>query len=208
MVVQVLKGLAYLHQCDLFHSDIKPSNILIDWEGRVSYILCRDLKVRLCDLDGIYLSEISCTGEYFPEGTEEIDRRCTDIWALGITVIEFVEKIPPRLRTTYYDTHARLIYKESLYHPHVLAFVNSCLKKNPSSRPSANSLLKHKLVSGIKDETLALKNLFPHRVSYANYVTSSAHFNEFKSNCAKENQWDTFSIFPLKFWHIFVHLLE
>lgn len=154
-MLQVLKGIEYLHNNNLVHGDIKPMNILVDWEGRVyRFCLWNKLQVKLCDLDGNFL-ERAQTHAYAPPIEYQSDQRSVDIWSLGITIMEFIEKVPPS---------TNLFAKESMYPPTVLSFAKECIKQVEAFKPSAKTLLEHTLVSQIKDETLALKNLFSHKV--------------------------------------------
>lgn len=82
------------------------------------------------------------------------------IWSLGITVMEFVEKIPP----TFLSVTAPLFTDVSMYPPKVLSFAKECIIQVKETGPSAKRLLEHELVSNIKDETLALQNLFSQKV--------------------------------------------
>lgn len=148
----VLRGLHYLHSLGRIHRDIKAGNILLTENGTV----------KLADFGS---ASIKCPANSFvgtpywmaPEVILAMDEGQydgkVDVWSLGITCIELAERKPP-----YFNMNAM----SALYHiaqndtPSLNSsewsdvfkhFVESCLQKNPSDRPSANKLLSHQLVS-------------------------------------------------------------
>jgi serine/threonine protein kinase len=85
--LQVLEGIGFAHKYDIVHGDIKPSNILLDQQGRV--------KIVDFGLSFTLASGKKMKGERVPGGTlqfmspeqllnEDVDSR-SDIYSLGVT---------------------------------------------------------------------------------------------------------------------------
>jgi serine/threonine protein kinase len=84
---QTLEALAYCHECNFFHGDIKPANILLDAHGGVK-LADFGLAGRLSSTDRLpiqgslpYMSPELVIGR-------SKDGFANDIWALGITFLE------------------------------------------------------------------------------------------------------------------------
>ncbi|KAL1122380.1 hypothetical protein AAG570_003785 [Ranatra chinensis] len=147
----VLRGLHYLHLLGRIHRDVKAGNILLTENGTV----------KLADFGS---ASIKCPANSFvgtpywmaPEVILAMDEGQydgkVDVWSLGITCIELAERKPP-----YFNMNAM----SALYHiaqndtPSLTSadwtdvfkhFVESCLQKNPSDRPTASKLLSHQMV--------------------------------------------------------------
>lgn len=88
IAICVLRGLRYLHEeKKVMHRDIKPSNILVNTEGKVK--LC-DFGVSANLINSIANSFVGTRSYMAPErlmGTQEYTIK-SDVWALGITLIE------------------------------------------------------------------------------------------------------------------------
>lgn len=147
----VLRGLSYLHSLGRIHRDVKAGNILLTENGTV----------KLADFGS---ASIKCPANSFvgtpywmaPEVILAMDEGQydgkVDVWSLGITCIELAERKPP-----YFNMNAM----SALYHiaqndtPALQApewsqtfrhFVEVCLQKAPSERPSSTKLLSHAFV--------------------------------------------------------------
>ena len=87
--VSVLLGCRFLHEeKKVMHRDIKPSNILVNSEGKVK--LC-DFGVSANLINSIANSFVGTRSYMAPErltGTQEYTIK-SDVWALGITLVEF-----------------------------------------------------------------------------------------------------------------------
>ena len=154
IVSDALHGLQYLHELHKIHRDIKPANFLMTREGNVKL---GDFGIATT-MDGKNKHHKTLVGTpYFlaPEIVEENGyNEKVDIWALGISIIEMAEMFPP-----YYDMHPMRVLmlisqnpppklKNENEHSYSLQqFLNSCLIKLSTSRPSAYSLLKHPFVA-------------------------------------------------------------
>ncbi|RKO97636.1 serine/threonine kinase 3, partial [Caulochytrium protostelioides] len=163
--VMVLRGLVYLHERRKIHRDIKAANILLTEDGRV----------RLCDFGVAGQISLSCLRRTSFVGTPywmppEIIQRShydtkADIWSLGITMIELAKGNPPFAdqdprRAIFLiprSPPARL--EEKLFSPALREFVALCLQTNPDLRPTAEELLKTKLVRGASRDPMALQDL-------------------------------------------------
>ena len=81
---EVLKGLAYMHERNYAHCDIKPENIFLSKNGNVKigdFGLARDIRVR----DNFKRGSMAFMP---PESMQMIHSTAGDIWALAITAID------------------------------------------------------------------------------------------------------------------------
>ncbi|EGW34928.1 uncharacterized protein SPAPADRAFT_131119 [Spathaspora passalidarum NRRL Y-27907] len=169
----VLSGLSYLHAEHKVHRDIKSANIL----------LTEDAQVKLADfgvsgeITMTRLKKNTFVGTPFWMAPEVIARSKTkgesgynekaDIWSTGITTIELVTGYPP---LSQYDPLKVLfeipkkrppILQGCSYSANIKDFVKYCLLKDPSKRPSSNTLLHHHFItrgSNVREKLIELIN--------------------------------------------------
>ncbi|XP_028852725.1 mitogen-activated protein kinase kinase kinase kinase 1-like [Denticeps clupeoides] len=155
---ETLKGLAYLHQMKVIHSDVKGDNIMV---GRQGAIKIGDLGsgINFSDMDR--RRNVSGTPHWMaPEVIVAVTKgpyNCLcDIWSLGITAIEMAEKKPPntdmkvdRLFAERSSEHFKPpTLKAEKYRSEMFAsFLKACLKEKAQNRPSAEELLSHTFVA-------------------------------------------------------------
>ncbi|KAI8343709.1 kinase-like domain-containing protein [Chlamydoabsidia padenii] len=105
---ECLEGLVYLHSKNYMHRDIKCENILLGHQGQVKladFGLATPLSVQNTSRLGTakwMAPEVVAESPY----TENVD-----IWSLGITMIEMMDRVPP----LYYLESSTEIYREILY---------------------------------------------------------------------------------------------
>ncbi|XP_076463603.1 mitogen-activated protein kinase kinase kinase kinase 5-like isoform X2 [Babylonia areolata] len=152
---QTLRGLNYLHRRGKMHRDIKGANILLTDDGDVkladfgvSAQITATISKRKSFIGTPYwmapeVAAVERKGGY--------NQQC-DIWAVGISAIEFAELQPPM-----FDLHpmrALFLMSKSGFKPPQLKdrakwttvfqhFVKVALTKNPKKRPPADKLLEH-----------------------------------------------------------------
>ncbi|MEL7227065.1 MAG: serine/threonine-protein kinase, partial [Cyanobacteria bacterium J06576_12] len=90
VVVQTTEGIAYLHESNIYHQDIKPSNLLLTDQG----IKIIDFNVSVTSSDESTIT--AGTRRYLPPGFKsavepsKADRIDRDLYALGITAYECI----------------------------------------------------------------------------------------------------------------------
>jgi len=148
---QILEGLAFLHDLNLVHMDIKPQNILLTGPlGQGDVKLCDLGLARLVD-DKTVVREIIGTIDYVaPEvlAYEPLQTGC-DIWSVGVLTYVMLTGCSPFAGDTNQETFLN-ISKVHLDFPTDLfadisltavGFVTRLLAKEPWCRPSAGECL-------------------------------------------------------------------
>ncbi|KAH6943689.1 hypothetical protein HPB50_025611 [Hyalomma asiaticum] len=149
----VVSALHYLQsQLHVIHRDVKPSNILLNRRG----------EVKMCDfgISGYLVDSVAktvnagCKPYMAPEriNPEHSDMGYdvkSDVWSLGITMIELsIGRFPyPSFRTPFEqlkhvveDDPPRL--PTGQFSPEYEDFIDACLQKHPTKRPTYPQLLK------------------------------------------------------------------
>ncbi|KAI8646098.1 hypothetical protein BD408DRAFT_480123 [Parasitella parasitica] len=153
---QILMGLAYLHNRNVLHRDIKAGNILLDQNG-------------ICKITDFGLSKLSGQDKaYDPHSNNSVMRGTVfwmapevvkgtnynakvDIWSLGCTVIEMLTGSHPWLDLNMLAA----LYSLGKYQAPPIPddvpedardFLTKCFTINPEDRPTAEQLLSHPFV--------------------------------------------------------------
>ncbi|KPV75088.1 uncharacterized protein RHOBADRAFT_22069 [Rhodotorula graminis WP1] len=150
----IVAGLKFLKdELRIMHRDVKPTNVLLNTAGQV----------RLCDfgvsgqLDrSLAKTNIGCQSYMAPErikgesqGAVISYSAASDVWSLGLTVIETAVGHYPYPPETYSNVFAQLtaiVHGEAptlpdSYSDAAHAFVESCLQKDAARRPTYQQLL-------------------------------------------------------------------
>ncbi|XP_061172597.1 mitogen-activated protein kinase kinase kinase kinase 3-like isoform X4 [Saccostrea echinata] len=155
---ETLKGLMYLHNRGKMHRDIKGANILLTDEGDIKladFGVSAQITQTMCKRKSFIGTPYWMAPEVAAvERKGGYNQQC-DIWAVGITAIEFAELQPPM-----FDLHpmrALFLMSKSGFKPPQLKdknkwsqifqhFIKVALTKNPKKRPTADKLLEHPFV--------------------------------------------------------------
>lgn len=154
---QILVGLAYLHEHQIMHRDIKGANILISNDGVVKladFGASKKITEMMTQNDCMSLK-----GTPYWMAPEVIMQtghgRSADIWSVGCTVIEMITGKPP---FSEFPTQVSVLFHiANTQDPPTIPegvtedcqdFLLLCFQRNPKERPTAATLLKHPFVMG------------------------------------------------------------
>jgi mitogen-activated protein kinase kinase kinase 3 len=159
-VEQTLHGLAYLHENNIIHRDIKGSNILVNDEGIVK-LADFGASRKIAHLHGDMMMSMTVRGTpYFmaPEVFEQQYSSKADIWAIGCVLFQMATGAAP-WKSLGFDNpfsmcrHVQTTegppslppkhpFTKSHLYNHFLAVMTCCFNRNPSERPTVVELLK------------------------------------------------------------------
>ncbi|XP_041421599.1 traf2 and NCK-interacting protein kinase-like [Xenopus laevis] len=151
---EVLLGLTYLQEMNVIHHDLKGLNIMLTSSAQVKII-----DFGLATVGSKSNSTAGTINWMAPEvfaciedSTAQYDFKA-DVWSLGITAIEMAEGCAPYMELSDTEIYTKIMHDPS---PGLTweewsvifnSFVDHCLCKDPSRRPSAEQLLSHPFIT-------------------------------------------------------------
>ncbi|ETS87646.1 hypothetical protein PFICI_01474 [Pestalotiopsis fici W106-1] len=171
--LQLLEGLAYLHESGIAHRDIKPENILLDHNGVIKYVDFGAAKViarqgRTLVKTAATTPNRSMTGTPMYMSPEVIKGESpgkagsVDVWSLGCVILEMVTGRRP---WSNLDNEWAIMYNIAQGNPPQLPgsdqlspqgidFLQKCFIRNPKNRASAVELLQHEWIMSIRSQVI------------------------------------------------------
>ncbi|PSN59724.1 Ssk2-type MAP kinase [Corynespora cassiicola Philippines] len=193
--LQMLEGLAYLHDAGVVHRDIKPENILLDHNGVIKFVDFGAAKViarqgrtlaaeHAATRQGRQRSMTGTPMYMSPEvirGTNLGRHGAVDIWSLGCVILEMATGRRPWASL---DNEWAIMYNIAQGNPPQLPtkdqlseqgidFLNKCFERDPSKRVSAVELLQHDWIMTLRAQ-LALEPQTPSDTSSSSGPGSAA----------------------------------
>lgn len=173
--LQLLEGLAYLHESHIAHRDIKPENILLDHNGVIKYVdfgaakvIARQGRTLVQKLAASATANKSMTGTPMYMSPEVITGDnpghdgAVDVWSLGCVILEMVTGRRP---WSNLDNEWAIMYNIAQGNPPQLPgpdqlsqqgidFLKRCFIRDPKKRASAVELLQHEWIMCIRNQVV------------------------------------------------------
>lgn len=132
--VQIAKALAYAHKNKVVHCDIKPDNILVDFEG---YVRVLDFGIAQIFEKGQVEKQNFVMGSpayMAPEQHESVSAATekSDLYALGVIMHQYFSRVSD--------------LSEGLNRDEINKIIQECLASDPENRPSSADELRQRLL--------------------------------------------------------------
>ncbi len=185
-----VKGLQYLHEKRLIHRDVKPSNLLLD-RGvvKLADFGCSTYQI-IGEAEGSSNGHNTMTGTTIYMSPEVMAEkkygRKSDIWSLGITLVEMAQGKAP-FRTAAAAIYSICVSKEipslpSHLSPESHEFLSKCLVYDTKVRATCDDLMQIDFIRTVLTSQQSIE--MTAKSTKLNHVTSSVTMNplsEFKS---------------------------
>jgi hypothetical protein len=160
---EVADALNYAHRNDIYHGDLKPSNIILTPEGIpmiVDFGLAKDMKAIATTQSNEFAGTIRyASPEQIRDNT--IDDK-SDIWSLGVTLYESISLNHPFGGNTISETMDKILNSEPPFlrkkskkiPKEVEAIIFKCLEKNPKGRYSSMTMLREDLKNFLESKPI------------------------------------------------------
>jgi len=172
--LQLLEGLAYLHELRIAHRDIKPENILLDHNGIIKYVdfgaaklIARQGRTLVQDLTSTKPNK-SMTGTPMYMSPEVIKGEnpghlgAVDVWSLGCVILEMATGRRPWANL---DNEWAIMYNIAQGNPPQLPspdqlspqgidFLKRCFVRDSKKRATSIELLQHEWIMTIRNRVV------------------------------------------------------
>ncbi|RHY35273.1 hypothetical protein DYB32_000226 [Aphanomyces invadans] len=148
VALQVLLGLAYLHEQNIVHGDLKPQNLLIGERGVVKisdFGISQNLygsKQKLLEAMGTpaFMSPEMCSGEQY-------SGQLADVWAVGATLYMLKFGNPPFVAKSALQVFDKIQHDPLVFpfpiDPILADFLSGIMTKDPSKRLALHEVMMH-----------------------------------------------------------------
>jgi len=164
--LDILDALTYAHKNNIFHGDIKPSNIMLTADGIpmiVDFGLARDIKALVTTHSSEFLGTIVYAA---PEQIEcNIINYKTDIWSLGVMLYELLslkhpfyeEKLAKSIDNIMHEDPPLIRKLNRKFSKEADAIIQKCLEKNAEKRYRDTELFKSDLENFLDSRPISVK---------------------------------------------------
>ncbi|XP_063253876.1 nuclear receptor-binding protein 2 isoform X1 [Prinia subflava] len=165
---QILSALSFLHSCEppIIHGNLTSDTIFIQHNGLIKIgsvwhrVFANALPDDLRSPIRIEREELRNLHFFPPEYGQKADGTAVDIFSFGMCALEMAVLEIQTNGDTRVSEEAIARARHSLDDPNMREFILSCLTLNPDKRPTANSLLFHRVLFEVHSLKLLAAHCF------------------------------------------------
>ncbi|GAX74956.1 hypothetical protein CEUSTIGMA_g2402.t1 [Chlamydomonas eustigma] len=153
IAIDILRGLAYLHDLDIIHRDLKPGNILMDQQGNAKlsdFGLARCKNKTMLSTKKVAVGTVAYMApECFNSALGGVTTKC-DIFSFGVILWELVTHQKPwqdlsefqiMFKVSVHNARLDIPKDPSICSLPISRIINSCWETAPTNRPAALELM-------------------------------------------------------------------